>query len=84
MVSKVGIEPTVNTGSLNQRVCQLRHLDMKAVNVLLNVVLPKRFELSMKCGLSAPCLPIPPEELMAGVAGLEPATHGLTARCSTY
>lgn len=57
MVSRVGIEPTINTGSLNQRVCQLRHLDIVAVDVLPNVVLPEGFEPSKMCGLSALCLP---------------------------
>lgn len=44
MVSKAGIEHAVNTGSLNQRVYQLRHLDIVAVDVLPNVVLPEGFE----------------------------------------
>lgn len=42
------------------------------------------FEPSKRCGLSALCLPISPEELMAGVAGFEPATNGLTVRRSAY
>ena len=55
-----------------------------AVVVLPDMVLPEGFEPSKRCGLSALCLPISPEELMAGVAGLEPATNGLTVRRSAY
>ena len=43
-----------------------------AVVVLPDMVLPEGFEPSKRCGLSALCLPISPEELMAGVAGFEP------------
>ena len=64
MVSKAGIEPA-KTGSLDQRVCQLRHLDIVAVDVL-PLVLPEGFEPSKMCGLSALCLPIPPEEHNGG------------------
>jgi hypothetical protein len=48
-----------------------------AVIVLPDMVLPEEFEPSKRCGLSALCLPISPEELMAGVAGFEPATNGV-------
>ena len=52
MVSKAGIEHAVNTGSLNQRVCQLRHLDIVAGCRLPRVVLPQRFEPPKQSGLS--------------------------------
>ena len=73
---------TCNTRFWRPLLYHLSYTPKMAVVVLPDMVLPEGFEPSKRCGLSALCLPISPEELMAGVAGFEPATHGLTVRCS--
>lgn len=73
---------TCNTRFWRPLLYHLSYTPKMAVIVLPDMVLPEGFEPSKRCGLSALCLPISPEEHVAGVAGLEPATNGLTVRCS--
>lgn len=84
MVCRVGFEPTNCNRPVLQTVCFDRLHTGTYKEALSLVVLPAGFEPSKRCGLSALCLPISPEELMAGVAGFEPATNGLTVRRSAY